>query len=369
MSFFPSTPIEVAEITEKLENKTSLDLNDLKFIKNVAIEIAIPICHIVNISLESGKFPEKWKYSKTVPIFKKSGSPLDMNNYRPISIINGFSKILEKVVFKRLSLFLNGKNFFYKNQFGFRENMSVAHAVVKFQNFIAKNLNNDKAVLAILLDVQKAFDSINRNILYEKLENAGVRGITLEWFRSYLTGRKQITVVNGVKSENFTETDLGVLQGSSLAAILYLIYVNDFHNCTSLLSILFADDTTALFAHNDIHFLKEHIASEFENMQNWFSSNQLKLNIKKTNCILFSGKKSDYDSCKNIFVGYGNTHNIQNKVCIPVNNYNESVRLLGVYFENNLQFDDFFPLFRRAFQRVFLGSIKFRTLSMKKHFY
>ena len=132
------------------------------------------------------------------------------------------------------------------------------------------------------------------------------------------------------------------------------------------MSILFADDTTALFAHNDIHFLKDHIANEFERMQNWFSSNQLKLNIKKTNCILFSSKKSDYDRCKNILVGYGNAHNIQNKVCIPVNNHNESVRLLGVYFENNLQFDDFFSIISARISKGIFGINKIQNFVNEK---
>ena len=131
------------------------------------------------------------KTSRTIPVFKKSGSPLEMNNYRPIAIINAFSKIFEKIISKRLVSFLTQNNFFFQEQFGFLQGRSTNHAVMKILNIITSALNEGKYSILVLLDVQKAFDSVKHSILLYKLENAGIRGVVLDWFKSYLSNRKQ----------------------------------------------------------------------------------------------------------------------------------------------------------------------------------
>ena len=197
------TPSEIIQIVERLENKTSVDINGIsgKFLKNLIYPVAKPLAHIFNISVEKGIFPENMKTSRTIPIYKNEGSKRDCTNYRPISIINCFSKVLEKAIYLRLTNFLEQKNFFYANQFGFREGRNVQQAVIKATNFISKSLNENNVVAGLFLDVSKAFDTIDRNILLYKLENAGIRGSVLDLLKSYLSNRKQKISIGDFTSE------------------------------------------------------------------------------------------------------------------------------------------------------------------------
>ena len=207
-------------------------------------EVATPQAHIVNLSLSHGIFPNDMKLAKKFPIFKNGNTKL-FNNYRPISILPAFSKILEKIVCNRLLHFLESKNILYKHQFAFMKNHNTIHPVIHLLKDIANA--NDKAsknrTLAVFLDLSKAFDTISHNILLKKLEHYGVRGICNNWFSSYLSNRKQYTQVNKHRS-SLKEMTCGVPQGSILGLILFLIYINDISNSTELNLLSFADDST-----------------------------------------------------------------------------------------------------------------------------
>ena len=166
------TPAEIAQIIENLKSKHSVDLNGISnvLMKKIAISIAYPLSYIIDCSITEGCFPEAWKNIKIIPIFKKKGSSLELTNYRPIAIINAFSKITEIAIQKRIVPFLEKNGAFNQMQFGFRNNRSVHEAITLNLNYIAQSINENYFAGNLLLDVKKAFDCVDREFLLAKLE-------------------------------------------------------------------------------------------------------------------------------------------------------------------------------------------------------
>ena len=194
------------------------------------------------------------KTAKVIPIYKSKARD-DFSNYRPISILPTVSKILEKIVHKRLYDFMHKCNIFYPNQYGFRRKHSTLHAVTKLVTDIVQSKDKTDSTVSVFLDLSKAFDTIHHDILLSKLEFYGIRGIALNWFKSYLYERKQYVTYNGTRS-NTLEMSCGVPQGSVLGPLLFIIYTNDLPDCIeNAATILFADDTTIYESASDIYYL------------------------------------------------------------------------------------------------------------------
>jgi len=250
----PVSPAQITEAIRLIANKPSTDVNEISFklIHSVAAQVSKPICHMYNLSISSGIFPASFKISKVIPIFK-SGNSKQSGNYRGIALVNSFSKIFEKLVSDRLISFLSHNNFFFKDQYGFLKGRNTAQAVYKVCNFVSDTINKSEVCLAIFLDIRKAFDTVDHQILFAKLESAGVRGLTLAWFKSFMSDRKQQVKVGNSLSSNFRFITIGVLQGSILGVILFIIFLNDIGNAAKELSKrIFADDTTGLIKAKDI---------------------------------------------------------------------------------------------------------------------
>ena len=158
--------------------------------------------------------------------FTKKCCKLDCNNYRPISLLSNITKIFEKCMHTCLTNFLQVNKLFFSHQFGFRNGYSTSCASTSLTEMIRKALDEDKFACGVLIDLQKAFDTVHHGILLSKLNHYGVRGASYQWFKSDLTGRQQYTTIVHLKSD-LRSINYGVPQGSVLRPILFLLYIND----------------------------------------------------------------------------------------------------------------------------------------------
>ena len=278
---------EVFKIINTLQNKSAGPASiPVKLLKLIPDLIIIPLCNIINLSFVSGSFPDPLKIAKVIPIHK-NGSTQDMSNYRPISLLSIFDKIMEKIMHKRLYKFLELNNILYSKQFGLRKNNSTIDALIKITDKIRESVDKGKYGCGIFIDLRKAFDTVNHNILLLKMEHYGVRGPSLQWFRSYLSERKQYVYINGECSE-LKQISCGVPQGSVLGPLLFLIYINDLPNISKKLDLyLFADDTNIYYEDKSLENLEIRVNKELKNLYLWLSVNRLVLNIEKTNFVIF----------------------------------------------------------------------------------
>ena len=261
-----------------------------KVIQQIAPLIKYPLALIFNKSLSQGVVPKNLKCSLISPVYKSEDKSL-VSNYRPVSVLPCFSKILEKLMFKRLMSFFDKHKILYQDQFGFRKKHSTEMAIISLTQKITEAIENKKFTIGIFLDLSKAFDTVDHSILLDKLEYYGIRGITLKWFKSYLSDRKQIVKFYEYRSSMKT-ISCGVPQGSVLGPLLFLLYVNDIHRSSTLLSfILFADDTNIFNSHSDINTLITTTNEELKKVAEWLRANKLSLNIKKNSIHYFQGKK------------------------------------------------------------------------------
>ena len=233
--------------------------------------------YIYYASLMSGEVPLKLKIAKVIPIYKKGDESL-ASNYRTISLLSVFNKLLEKIVFNRLYTFCEKHHILYKHQFGFRRNHSTSLALIKIMDTCYKNFDAKMKGIGIYFDLQKAFDTVDHNILLKKLYSYGIRGVMHGWLENYLRDRKQYTVVNKCASA-LNDIVCGVPQGSVLGPLLFLIYVNDIHSAVSdgILK-LFADDTNLFLFDPDLKTLERKANDCLRKMEVWFIANKLTLN-------------------------------------------------------------------------------------------
>ena len=258
----------------------------VKLLRLIPDLIIIPLAYIINMSLKSGVYPNLLKLVKVVPIHK-DGSTQDINNYRAISLLSIFYKIIEKLMHKRLYTFLEDNNILYHNQYGFRKKNSTVYALIQITELIKASIDNGKFGYGIFIDLRKAFDTVNHKILLTKLEHYGVRGNMPHWFQSYLSNRKQYVLINGETSESL-EINCVVPQGSVLGPLLFLLYINDLPNISKLLNFyLFADDTNIYYESSSLQELEKTINKELNKLYLWLNVNRLSLNIDKTNYIIF----------------------------------------------------------------------------------
>ena len=251
--------------------------------------IASSLTHIFNLVISTGIIPNDWKSARITPIYK-ADSKVDPANYRPISVLSVIGKLFEKAIFNQVYAYLNENNLLSKYQSGFRPMHSTLTALIDITDNWYLNIDGGLTNAILFIDLKKAFDTIDHEILLSKLELYGFKGASLNLFRDYLSDRTQVTVINNVKSET-SRIRCGVPQGSILGPLLFLLYINDLPNCNLLADVrMYADDTNLTFASSDPEELFSSLTHDLNNLKQWLDSNRLSLNVLKTKC-LFTGTR------------------------------------------------------------------------------
>ena len=216
-----TTPMKLDAIIKKLPNKASHGHDDVSnvMLKALRTSIVFPLCHIFNHSIMEGKFPTRMKLAEVIPFYK--GKSMDqMVNYRPISLLIMLSKLLEKIIYQRIYKYLKDKSILYPSQYGFCNKRSCEQAICELTGYVLQSKNRSEHSASVYLDLSKAFDTLDHNILFQKLDRYGIRGVARDWIEDYLCNRSLVAKITTcpnkiTKSDAFNIT-CGAAQGSCL---------------------------------------------------------------------------------------------------------------------------------------------------------
>lgn len=314
---------------KELNRTTASDIDGLKM-KPIAyvIDLILPyVTHIMNLCISNAVFPQRMQVARVSVIFKK-GDRNNFGNYRPISVLPIFSKLLEKLIHKRLVSFETQHHILTDSQFGFRKHLSTDLALLQQKEYILRELEKSRIVIGIFIDFAKAFDMINHDLLLRKLDCYGIRGHASSLLKSYLQHRKQAVSINGFLSETLSISS-GVPQGSILGPFLFNIYINDIIRIAPLLKfIIYADDTSLFISGDNVDKLIDFANHGLAQLDLWTQKNALELNTTKTKVIVFRAKNKEI--------------NLTRDVCfrsVPLEVV-PSFKTLGVIFNEKMSWDD-----------------------------
>jgi hypothetical protein len=316
---------DILKIIDKLKPKTSSGYDNISthFLKQIKHAIVKPLTIIINQCFKTGIFPDKLKIAEVIPLFKKGDNTV-CNNYRPISLLPSISKVFEKAIFIQTYEYFLKNKLFIPSQYGFRTHHSTELAAIDLIENVIVDIENDNIPLSIFLDLSKAFDTLNHEILYNKLRYYGFQNTELELFKSYLTNRYQYVKYDNSKSDLLPITT-GVPQGSILGPLLFIIYINDMPNASDAFKFtMYADDTTLLTRLNiGLPNNTDIINAEIKQITNWLSVNKLSLNVSKSKYMVFNTKRRVFNK-PNIVI-----HNSEIE-CVDQFNF------LGIIIDNDL---------------------------------
>ena len=294
-STFSFKPVEVEKVCDLLESLSidraaGPDNIPAKLLKCVAPLIAPPLTFLINLSLKNGVIPSEWKEARVTPIHK-GGSKDDIGNYRPISVIPILGKIIEKVAYDQLQTYLTDNNILTNKQFGFRPKHSTQDALLNVTEKWFEFIDGGNVVGVVMIDLKKAFDTVNHKILIHKLKMCGFDDHTLKWFGDYLSNRTQSTCVNGFVSDK-ENIKCGVPQGSLLGPLLFSLYVNDMPSIIKHSEMsLYADDTCLFCSAKKPEDVVKRINEDLVSVSEWLMENRLFVNKKKCE-FMFLGSSS-----------------------------------------------------------------------------
>ena len=322
------------ELTEICKN---ININKSSCVDNLSGEIlrdaflAIPdkLALLFNNCFSTATIPTVWKYAKVTPL-PKGGDSQVVSNYRPISLLPLLSKLIEKIVHKNIYNHLMQWNLLHERQGGFRPGFSTVSTCSYFTNDLYVANNNNETTIAVFIDAMKAFDTVNHQILINKLKKYGISGNLLAWIGDYLTGRKQCTIANNVISD-YDNIVCGVPQGSVLGPLLFLVYINDIASVVKNSNIsMYADDTVIYISHTDLNIAIALLQSDLNGVYTWCNSNKLTINCKKTKYCLF-GMRSAIKKSKTQDIRLSLSNQILERVC--------SYKYLGLTLDEHLTYN------------------------------
>ena len=294
-STFSFNEVEISKVCNLLQalptdRATGPDNIPAKLLKCIASLIATPLTFLINKSFQMGIIPAQWKEARVTPIHK-GGSKDDIGNYRPISVISILGKVVEKIAYDQLQTYLINNNILTNSQFGFRPRHSTQDALLNVTEKWFEVIDSGNIVGVVMIDLKKAFDTVNHSILIRKLRLYGFNEHTLNWFENYLSNRKQMTCLNGYMSDKKTVT-CGVPQGSLLGPLLFSLYVNDLPSIIKHSELsLYADDTCIFYSSKNAEDITEKLNEDLSHVSRWLVDNRLFVNKKKCE-IIFLGTSS-----------------------------------------------------------------------------
>ena len=285
--------IEVKEVRAafaKIKTAKSFGIDNISsyFLKLALRFIENSLAFLFNTSIETSQFPDSWKVARVTPIFKE-GDKTEKSNYRPISVLPVISRLFEKLVFDQLYQYMKENGLFSPDQSGFLRLHSTLTCLLKNTDDWYNGLDLGRPVGLVFIDLKKAFDTVDHDTLCEKLQIYGVQQRELFWFRSYLSNRKQFCRLNGVASD-IQDVEVGVLQGSCLGPLLFLIYINDLPLAVQG-STVYADDTSLCHQALNMTQLNGAINNDRKQLDAWLQGNKLSLNVTKTHSMLITTKQ------------------------------------------------------------------------------
>ena len=331
-SFFmqPTSEYEVIQYINKLKNHKAPGKDGIRaeLIKDIKEYICKPLTYIFNLIFETGIYPTQFKEAVVTPIFK-TGDKKHLENYRPISLISNFNKILEQIIKVRMNKFVTKHKLLSQKQYGFREGKSTIDAVSELVGLMYAAMDDSKPTICVFVDLAKAFDTVSHGLLLEKLERMGFRGVSYKLFKSYFSDRKQYVKMGNSLSGECT-VKYGVPQGTVLGPLFFIIYVNEILTSnTSGTLFSYADDTAILYSGETWNDLKTNVELDLNRLIELFERNLLTINFSKTFYLPITSYNSNLPDFEELSA---TTANQSVKVRCT-----DKIKYLGVILDGNLR--------------------------------
>jgi len=332
-TLFEFTSIDSDFVTKQIKKMSDskgsgIDEICVKLLKAALPYIADPLVDIINSAIKTGVYPKLFKHAKICPVYKK-GDINDPSNYRPIAVLPIVSKIMERHLHNQLSSYLDEYNLLLDNQSGFRSRHSCETLLLKLTDSFLENMDKGNINTAILIDLSKAFDNIDHQILIRKLEHYDIAERPIQLMRSFLDNRSQTVIFRGTRSKESASPAIGIPQGSIISPLLFNIYLNDLTFYINSNVDMYADDITVYTAHKEPNVIEKSLNNDMTSISTWFEQNGLSISKEKTEKLSISTRHKSKES-REVSINIGSSRI----------NDTECHKLLGLQIDKNLDWKE-----------------------------